>query len=202
MLAVPITNDVLAEAEEDVDGNAKELAFTLIGMGTSDIGSGSSSLGFAAAGGSLAVGRTACEETSKWHRSESYSLPTTVTTSVTSIEKEVVLNPYKNSYASAYTTASTKTHDSKKTPGSYSTIPLPPSLSSSYSPKSPVQEYSIDMTSEANLVQTHASYDTSPQSARQVPYSLQSVSSTNKYNRELTINPLFSSKSDYVKYKS
>ncbi|GBN99142.1 hypothetical protein AVEN_61264-1 [Araneus ventricosus] len=37
-------------------------------MGTADIGSGSSSLGFAAAGGSLALGRTACEETSKWHK--------------------------------------------------------------------------------------------------------------------------------------
>ncbi|XP_055943271.1 zinc transporter 6-like isoform X1 [Argiope bruennichi] len=137
--------------------------------------------------------------------SESYSLPTTVTTSVSSTEKEVILNPnlsYKNSYASAYTAPSTKTHDSKKTPGSYATIPLPPSLSSSHSPKSPVQEYSIDMTSEANLAQTHASYDTSPHSVRQVPYSLQSVSSTNKYNRELTINPLFTSKSDYVKYKS
>ncbi|GBL86290.1 hypothetical protein AVEN_132012-1 [Araneus ventricosus] len=67
MLAVPVTDDVLAEAEEDVDGNAKELALALIGMGTADIGSGSSSLRFAAAGGSLAVGRTACEETSKWH---------------------------------------------------------------------------------------------------------------------------------------
>ncbi|GBO41783.1 hypothetical protein AVEN_15574-1 [Araneus ventricosus] len=60
MLPVPVTDDVLAEAEEDVDGNAKELVLALIGMGTADTGSGSSSLGFAAAGGSLALGRTAC----------------------------------------------------------------------------------------------------------------------------------------------
>ncbi|GIX66767.1 uncharacterized protein CDAR_498061, partial [Caerostris darwini] len=81
-------------------------------------------------------------------------------------------------------------------------IPLPPSLSSSYSPKSPAQDYSIDMNSDTSLVQTHMSYDTGLQSSRQIPYSLQSVPSTNKYNRELTINPLFNSKPDYVKYKS
>ncbi|GBN54064.1 hypothetical protein AVEN_157449-1 [Araneus ventricosus] len=66
MLAVPVTDDVLAEAQEDVDGNAKELALALIGIGTADIGSGSSPLRFAAAGGSLALGRTACEETSRF----------------------------------------------------------------------------------------------------------------------------------------
>ncbi|GIY29763.1 zinc transporter 6-A [Caerostris extrusa] len=136
--------------------------------------------------------------------SETYSLPTTVTTSVSSSEKETVLNPlsFKNSYASTYSAPNTKTHDTKKSPSSYATIPLPPSLSSSYSPKSPAQDYSIDMNSDTSLVQTHMSYDTSLQSSRQIPYSLQSVPSTNKYNRELTINPLFNSKPDYVKYKS
>ncbi|CAL1280803.1 unnamed protein product [Larinioides sclopetarius] len=65
MLDVPITDDELVEAEEDVGGDAKELALVFIRVvriGTLDIESGSSAFKFLAAGGSLAL---ACEETSR-----------------------------------------------------------------------------------------------------------------------------------------
>ncbi|GFX48575.1 zinc transporter 6-A [Trichonephila clavipes] len=137
--------------------------------------------------------------------SESYALPTTTITSISNSDKDIGLNTslsHKTAYTSTYSAPSTKTLESKKSPGSFATIPLPPSLSSSHSPKSIIQDFSIDMTSDVNFVQTHSLYDPKPQSFRQASYNLQSITGTNKYNRELTINPLFTSKSDNAKYKS
>lgn len=85
---------------------------------------------------------------------------------------------------------------------SYSAIPLPPSLGVSKSSSKP-QNISINM-SGADLVPKTVSSSTGEQSKTyQTSYYVQTSSSSSKYNRELCINPSYSSSPNYTKtYRS
>lgn len=111
---------------------------------------------------------------------DAYTLPT-VSSSVPIKDNDLI--PTKVPYNT--------TPEPKKPTTSFASIPLPPSLSTGKSQ----QDFSIDMTSD--LVHKQSLKD------GLTTYNLQSVTSTNKYNRELTINPLFTGRTDGVKsYRS
>ncbi|KFM60469.1 Zinc transporter 6, partial [Stegodyphus mimosarum] len=115
-------------------------------------------------------------------------------------------NSAKTNSSSTYTSPAIKIPEQTHASYSYATIPLPPSLSGSQASKTKMQHFAVDMMPETVFMSKHMSSDLSLQSSPkmyQTAYSQMPTSQASKYGRELTINPLFTTNSDYIKaYKS
>ncbi|KAG8182101.1 hypothetical protein JTE90_018373 [Oedothorax gibbosus] len=104
---------------------------------------------------------------------EAFTIPNNATTPTTITNKEIIKYPHV-----------ANSHIQPKP--TFAQIPLPPSLS-----KAQVVDYAIDMTTDKQM------------DGSQRTYSLQSVTSSNKYSRELMINPMFTGRTENVKsYRS
>lgn len=129
---------------------------------------------------------------------ESYIATSGISSSKSNTKDTLISSSVSPVSSPVYSYSSFKSAQQPQQSRSYSNIPLPPSIGSSKSSPT-LQNVSINMSS-AELVPKTVSPSIGDQSkVYQTAYYIQSQSSLNKYNRELSINPAYASNPNYTK---